>query len=63
MSVSQVCDRGLIFGLIHLRSFGLIGIQINVEMHVTNAGVTWRTIIPTPENRKVQGSTPVAISD
>jgi hypothetical protein len=63
MSVSRVCDRGLIFGFIRLRSFGFIGIQINVEMHVTNAGVTWRTIIPTPENRKVQGSTPVAISD
>lgn len=48
--------RGLIFGLIRLRSPKFIYIQINVEMQVTNVGGIRRPIIQTPENRKVGGS-------
>src|SRR5947209_18483120 len=49
---------GLIFGLIRVRSSMFIGIQIDAAMQVTNVSVIPRTIIPTPENRKVGGSTP-----
>jgi hypothetical protein len=48
---------GLIFGLIRLRSSKFIGIRINTTVQVTNVNGTRRTIIPTPENRKVGGST------
>jgi hypothetical protein len=44
---------GLIFGLIRLRSSKFIGVRINTTAHVTNVDVIRRTIIPSPENRKV----------
>jgi hypothetical protein len=50
-------DRGLIFGLIHMRLSTFIGIQINTAMQVTNVSVIRRTVIPSPENRKVSAST------
>ena len=49
---------GLIFGLIHPRSPTFIGIQINLATQVVNVNDIRRTVIPTPENRKVGGSTP-----
>jgi hypothetical protein len=52
--------RGLIFGLIRLRSSTFIGIRISSAMQVTDVSVIRRTIIPTPENRKVDGTTLVA---
>ncbi len=48
--------RGLIVGLIHLRSCAFIGILINTPMQAANVSAIQRTIIPTPENRKVGGS-------
>jgi hypothetical protein len=51
------CDRGLIFGLIRLRSSPFIGIRINSAMQVTDVNGIRRTIIPSPENRKVSGPT------
>ncbi len=50
------CGRGLIFGLIRLRSPTFISIQINAAMQVTNVDDIRRTIIPTPENRKATRS-------
>ena len=50
-------DRGLIFGLIRLRSSTFISIQINAVMQVTDVNGIQRTIIPSPESRKVGGST------
>ena len=50
------CGRGLIFGLIRLRSPTFIGIQINAAMQVTDVNDIRRTVIPTPENRKVDDS-------
>lgn len=50
--------RGLIIGLIRLRSSTFIGIQINAVMQVADVNGIPRTIIPTSENRKVVGSTP-----
>jgi hypothetical protein len=44
---------GLIFGLIHLRSPTFIGIQIDLATQVANVDGIRRTVIPTPENRKV----------
>ena len=44
---------GLIFGLIHLRSSTFIDIQINTAIQVTDVSGIRRTIIQTPENRKV----------
>ena len=35
-SASRGCDRGLIFGLIRLRSSTFIGIRINAAMQVTD---------------------------
>ena len=49
-------DRGLIFGLIHLRSPTFIVIRIYASMQVANVNGIRRTVIPTPENRKVGGS-------
>jgi hypothetical protein len=49
-------DRGLIFGLIHLRSPAFIGVQINGAMQVADVNGIRRTIIPSPENRKVDRS-------
>ena len=49
---------GLIFGLIHLRSPGFIGVQIDVLAQIADVSGIRRTVIPTPENRKVGGSTP-----
>ena len=49
-------DCGLIFGLIRLRSSSFIGVRIHAAMQVADANGIRRTIIPTPENRKV-GST------
>jgi hypothetical protein len=51
-------DRGLIFGLIRLRSPTFIGVRINAAMQVADVNGIQRTIIQTPENRKVGGSTP-----
>jgi hypothetical protein len=48
-------DRGLIFGLIRLRSPRFIGIQINAAMPVADVNGIRRTVIPPPENRKVGG--------
>jgi hypothetical protein len=48
---------GLIFGLIRLRSSKFIGIRINTTVQVADVNGIRRTIIPTPENRKVGGST------
>jgi hypothetical protein len=53
----QMRGRGLIFGLIHLRSFTFIGIRIGAVMQVTDVNGIQRTIIQTTENRKVGGST------
>ena len=50
-------ERGLIFGLIHLRSPEFIGIQTAEESQAVNANDIRRTVIQTPENRKVGGST------
>ena len=47
--------RGLIFGLIRLRSSTFIDIRINTAMQVTDVNGIRRTIIPSPENRKVGG--------
>jgi hypothetical protein len=58
MSASRGRDRGLIFGLIRVRSSSFIGIQSDAAMQVTNVSVIRRTIIQTSENRKVDGSTP-----
>jgi hypothetical protein len=46
-------DRGLIFGLIRLRSPTFIGVRINAAMQVADLNGIRRTIIQTPENRKV----------
>jgi len=43
------------FVYVRLRS---CGIQINAVAQVVNVNGTRRTVIPTPENRKVGGSTP-----
>ena len=51
-------DRGLIFGLIRLRSPTFIGVRIHAAMQVADVNGIQRTVIPTPENRKVGGSTP-----
>jgi hypothetical protein len=51
-------DRGLIFGLIRLRSPTFIGVRINAAMQVADVNGIRRTIIPTFENAKVVGSTP-----
>jgi hypothetical protein len=48
--------RGLIFGLIRLRSPTFIGIRIKSATQDTNVSVIPRTITPSPENRKVGGS-------
>jgi hypothetical protein len=48
--------RGLIFGLIRLRSPTFIGVRINAAMQVADVNGIPRTIIQTPENRKVGGS-------
>jgi hypothetical protein len=49
---------GLIFGLIRLHSSTFIDIRINTAMQVADVNGLQRTTIPTPENRKVGGSTP-----
>ena len=46
-------NHGLIFGLIRMRSPTFICIQINAAMQVTDVNGVQRTIIPSPENRKV----------
>jgi hypothetical protein len=48
---------GIPLGLIRLRSSKFIGIQINATMQVMDVRAIWRTTIPSPENRKVGGST------
>jgi hypothetical protein len=50
-------DRGLIFGLIRLRSPAFISIHINAAMQVADVNGIRRTIITTFENRKVDGAT------
>jgi hypothetical protein len=47
----------LIFGLIRLRSPTFIGVRINAAMQVAGVNGIRRTIIQTPENRKVGSST------
>jgi hypothetical protein len=47
---------GLIFGLIRLRSPTFIDVLISASVQVVNVNGFWRTIIRTPENRKVGGS-------
>ena len=49
-------DRGLIFGLIRLRSPRSVGIQINAAIQVSDVNGIQRTVIPSPENRKVSRS-------
>lgn len=49
---------GLIFGLIHLRSPAFIGVRIDVLAQIADVNGLRRTVILTPENRKVGGSTP-----
>jgi hypothetical protein len=51
------CDRGLIFGLIRLRSPTFIGVRINAARQVADVNDIRRTIIQTSENRKVDGTT------
>jgi hypothetical protein len=51
-------DRGLIFGLLHLCSPTFIVIRIYASMQVANVNGIRRTVIPTPDNRKVGGSPP-----
>jgi hypothetical protein len=51
------CGCGLIFGLIRLRSPTFIDIQINAATQLTDMSDIQRTIIPSPENRKVSCST------
>ena len=58
VSVKPRARRGLIFGLIRLRSPAFISVQINVAGQVADVNGLRRTVIPTPENRKVGGSTP-----
>jgi hypothetical protein len=58
MHVADCCtchggDRGLIFGLIHLRSPTFIVIRIYASMQVADVNGIRRTVIPTPENQKV----------
>ncbi len=48
-------DRGLIFGLIRLRSPTFIGVRINAAMQVADVNGIRRTIIQTSENWKVDG--------
>ena len=45
--------RGLIFGLIRLRSPTFIGVRINAAMQVADVNGIQRTTIQTTENRKV----------
>jgi hypothetical protein len=52
VSTRQPSPGGLIFGLIRLRSSTFIGIRISEAMQVADVNGIWRTIIPTPENRK-----------
>ena len=54
----SVGHRGLIFGLIRLRSPTFIGVRIDAVMQVADVNGIRRTIILTSENRKVGGSTP-----
>ena len=58
VSARQQGPGGLIFGLIHLRSPPFIGVQIDLLAQITDVNGLRRTVIPTPENRKVSGSTP-----
>jgi hypothetical protein len=58
VSTRQRSPGGLIFGLIRLRSPTFIGVRSNVAMQVADVNGIWRTIIPSPENRKVGGSPP-----
>jgi hypothetical protein len=58
VSSTQSSPGGLIFGLIHLRSPTFIGARSNAAMQVADVNGIRRTIILTPENRKVGGSTP-----
>src|SRR5918912_209606 len=58
VSVRQSGAGGLIFGLICLRSPTFIGVRIDAAMQVADVSGIRRNIIPTPENRKVGGSTP-----
>jgi hypothetical protein len=53
ISARQGGPGGLIFGLIRLRSPAFIGVQINELTQISDVNGIWRTIIPTPENRKV----------
>jgi hypothetical protein len=47
---------GLIFGLIRIRSSVFISVRINLAMQVPDVSGMQRTITPSPENRKVDGS-------
>src|SRR2546423_14936119 len=58
VSARQPGPSGLIFGLIRLRSPAFIGVRINVLAGIADVNGIWRTIIQTPENRKVVGSIP-----
>ncbi len=48
---------GLIFGLIRLRSSVFIGVRMDVLEQIADVNGIRRTVIPSPENRKVGGST------
>ena len=47
--------RGLIFGLVRLRSHKFICIRIGTEMQVADVSVIRRIVFQTSENRKVGG--------
>jgi hypothetical protein len=53
MSAKSRVRRGLIFGLICLRSYPFVDVRIDSAMQVTDVGIIRRTIIPRLENQKV----------
>jgi hypothetical protein len=47
---------GLVFGLVHLRSPEFSGVQTDLLTQVADVNGIQRTVIPTPESRKVDRS-------
>src|SRR5947209_18799239 len=62
ISASQPSPGGLIFGLVRLRSSAFSRVRFNAAMQVTDVNGIRRTVIQTPENRKVGGSTPPLVA-
>jgi hypothetical protein len=54
--IAGALGSGLIFDLIRLRSPTFISIQFDAAMQVADVNGIRRTVIPTPENRKVGSS-------